>query len=78
MILGLSMKTKGYSPSIVKLCLDLDQKFLELINDLSLYLYGKDSKQMTGISIKENSRKYVDKKELENVLKDECSLVSKK
>lgn len=39
-ISGTSIKAMGYSKSIVSLCEKLDERFFELLSDLSLYLYG--------------------------------------
>lgn len=39
---GLSMKTKGFSPTIVKLCDKIDEKVLAFLQDISFYLYGKE------------------------------------
>lgn len=34
------MKTKGHSKKIVLLCKFMDEKYLELLNDLDIYLHG--------------------------------------
>nr|XP_023021072.1 conserved oligomeric Golgi complex subunit 1 isoform X1 [Leptinotarsa decemlineata] len=77
---GLSMKTKGYSPNIVELCSTLDKKYLELLEDVSQYLYGKEfNLEMifpTVLNDYKFKRKSVDKVQLENHLQSECSKTS--
>lgn len=74
--IGLSMKTKGYSSKILILCTDLDNMYLELLEDLSLYLYGKEYKSVKDIKLLESESnscsKHVDRHELEEYLKLEC------
>lgn len=73
--LGLAMKTKGFSPMIVKLCEKLDAKYLEFLQDLSFYLYGKefDSKNLDLLILNmKNVKKFVDKDKLEQHLIQEC------
>lgn len=41
---GLSMKTKGHSKKIVLLCKFMDEKYLELLKDLDIYLHGSTDK----------------------------------
>ncbi|KAG5894614.1 hypothetical protein JTB14_026145 [Gonioctena quinquepunctata] len=75
--LGLSMKTKGYSPNIVDLCSTLDKKYLELLEDVSHYLYGKQYSSDIHFSVilkdYKFKRKTVDKIEMENHLQTECT-----
>lgn len=78
--LGLSMKTKGYSPSVVRLCEDFDKKFRELLEDISVYIYGiefdKNRDFSLGFAFKDpkNNRKFVDREKLEEHLKSECGI----
>lgn len=39
---GIAIKSMGYSKTIVTLCQKVDERFFELLNDLSQYLYGQD------------------------------------
>ncbi|XP_018569113.1 conserved oligomeric Golgi complex subunit 1 [Anoplophora glabripennis] len=73
--LGLTMKTKGYSRNIVELCNKMDGKYLELLEDVSQYLYGKEYSSDINFSIVfkdfKFKRKYVDKTEVEVHLRTE-------
>lgn len=81
--LGLSMKTKGYSPKIVILSNKLNEKCLEFWRDIYYYFYGKEydvnmnhlSYVIDGSALE---RKYMDKEKLEGHLKEQCLLFSKK
>lgn len=73
----LTMKTKGFSPVIVKLCEDIDAAYLELLKDVSLYLYGTEYQGKDDFfdrisSQSNNKKKFVDREKLETHLKDEC------
>ncbi|KAJ8962770.1 hypothetical protein NQ318_001169 [Aromia moschata] len=74
---GLSMKTKGYSQSIVDLCEKMDRKYLDLLEDVSQYLYGREYSSDINFSVIlkdfKFKRKYIDKDELEKHLKIECT-----
>ncbi|KAF2904284.1 hypothetical protein ILUMI_01887 [Ignelater luminosus] len=81
--LGLSMKTKGYSSNIVQLCAQLDRKYLELLEDVSLYLYGIEHTNVRDdiklpIIKEAYDKKFVDRNEVEEFLKSECSTYSYK
>lgn len=69
------MKTKGYSQNIEKLCSKMDSKYLELLEDVSQYLYGQEYSSDISFSVVlkdfKFKRKYVDKTEVENHLKTE-------
>lgn len=69
------MKTKGYSQNIVELCNQMDSKYLELLEDVSQYLYGKEYSSNINFSVVlkdfKFKRKYVDKTEVENHLRSE-------
>lgn len=77
------MKTKGYSSNIVKLCAELDGKYLELLEDVSLYLYGIEHTNVRDdvkfpILKEAYDKKFVDRNEVEEFLKSECSAYSYK
>lgn len=69
------MKTKGYSQNIVELCNNMDSKYLDLLEDVSQYLYGKEYSSDINFSVVlkdfKFKRKYVDKTEIENHLRTE-------
>lgn len=71
------MKTKGYSQNIVELCDTLDKKYLELLEDASQYLYGKEYcsnlNYMVVFKDYKFKRKYMDKTEIANHIQLECS-----
>lgn len=76
--IGLSMKTKGYSDNIIKLCDTTDVKYFELLNDISYYLYGKEydnaqSAFKSTSTINKRDRKFFDHEKLQNHLSSECS-----
>ncbi|CAG9764767.1 unnamed protein product [Ceutorhynchus assimilis] len=77
---GLTMKTKGFSHSVVNLCEKLDQQFLALLEDVSQYLHGTEYNAMSSIPYLLNDykfkRKFIDKEELENHLMLETSKYS--
>ncbi|XP_022908851.2 conserved oligomeric Golgi complex subunit 1 isoform X1 [Onthophagus taurus] len=80
---GLSMKTSGYSPNIIKLCEKADLKYLDILKDLSLYLFGKEynnSLFTLNFSLKSSKadRKFADKSKLEIHLTQECLNNTKK
>ncbi|XP_066149869.1 conserved oligomeric Golgi complex subunit 1 [Euwallacea fornicatus] len=74
---GLTMKSKGYSRSVVSLCDQLDQQFLALLKDVSQYLYGQEYNLQTSIPYLitdyKFKRKFIDKEELENYLMSQCT-----
>ncbi|KAF5299103.1 hypothetical protein FQR65_LT09461 [Abscondita terminalis] len=74
--IGLSMKTKGYSSKILNLCTNLDNMYLQLLEDLSLYLHGKEHASLQNAKLLKSEtnshNKHVDKDELEKYLKLEC------
>ncbi|XP_015836994.1 conserved oligomeric Golgi complex subunit 1 isoform X2 [Tribolium castaneum] len=72
---GLSMKTLGYSQNVVNLCEKLDGKYLELLIDVSQYLYGKEFTDDVIIypHLKSDRKKFVDREELENHLRLEST-----
>lgn len=77
------MKTKGYSPTIVLLCEKFDADYLEFLQDISYYLFGKEFKADTPLMsyrINESrpDKKPVDREKLEKRLKEQCVLSSKK
>ncbi|KAK9679205.1 hypothetical protein QE152_g40204 [Popillia japonica] len=79
---GLSMKTKGYSNNIIKLCNRADVKYLDILNDMSYYLYGKEydsSQSMSKFSqaMHKRDRKYSDHEKLQTHLTTECIKSSK-
>ncbi|KAF5273100.1 hypothetical protein FQA39_LY07590 [Lamprigera yunnana] len=78
--IGLSMKTKGYSINILNLCTNLDNMYLELLEDLSLYLYEKEysglEKDFTNSDVAFN--KHMDKNQLEEHLRVEATNNSEK
>ncbi|KAB0795663.1 hypothetical protein PPYR_09724 [Photinus pyralis] len=78
--IGLSMKTRGYSQKIVQLCSNFDNIYLDLLEDLSLYLYGKEYAKLEEDVrfVKTENMKYVDKIELEECLRFECRDISTK
>ncbi|KAJ8964671.1 hypothetical protein NQ314_004703 [Rhamnusium bicolor] len=75
--IGLSMKTKGYSQNVVELCEKMDSKYLDLLEDVSQYLYGKEYTSDINFSVVlkdfKFKRKYIDKIELEDHLRSECT-----
>ncbi|XP_056646572.1 conserved oligomeric Golgi complex subunit 1 isoform X1 [Diorhabda sublineata] len=73
--LGLSMKTKGHSQNIVGLCKRFDKKYLELLEDASQYLYGKEYSTNFTMIVKDFKfkRKYMDKTDIEKHLQIECT-----
>ncbi|CAG9862952.1 unnamed protein product [Phyllotreta striolata] len=79
--LGLSMKTKGYSKNIVELCDKFDKKYLELLQDASQYLYGKDFNINLNYAMVlkdfKFKRKFMDKTDVEKHLQLECSKTCK-
>lgn len=76
------MKTKGYSNNIIKLCNRADVKYLDILNDMSYYLYGKEydsSQSMSKFSqaMHKRDRKYSDHEKLQTHLTTECIKSSK-
>ncbi|KAJ3639005.1 hypothetical protein MTP99_002332 [Tenebrio molitor] len=72
--IGLSMKTRGYSQNIVKLCEKLDGKYLDLLLDVSQYLYGKEfADDVIMLTHMKDKKKFIDKEELENHLRAEST-----
>lgn len=74
---GLSMKTRGYSANIAKMCMHFDQNYLELLEDMFLYLYGYDYNNLIESNIfmpreYHYDKKYIDRNELQNHLIIEC------
>lgn len=77
-ITGLSMKIKGYSNNIIKLCDRNDVKYLDILNDISYYLYGKERSNSQAAfkfnpSTHKNDRKFFDHEKVQNHLTLECS-----
>ncbi|KAJ8970817.1 hypothetical protein NQ317_007180 [Molorchus minor] len=74
---GLSLKTSGYSQNIAGLCEKVDKRYLELLEDVSQYLYGQEYSCDINFSViikdYKFKRKYIDKDELENHLRIECT-----
>ncbi|KRT83470.1 hypothetical protein AMK59_4619, partial [Oryctes borbonicus] len=74
---GLSMKTKGYSGNIIKLCGRIDVRYLNILNDISYYLYGKEydtphfTLALNPIVYKKDKKSY-DHEKLQNHLTMEC------
>lgn len=70
------MKTKGFSPNVVQLCTNTDDKYLELLKDSYMYLYGKqyDDENMGSFILKvtKEDKKFTDRNVLENHLRLEC------
>jgi hypothetical protein len=68
------MKTRGYSQNIVKLCEKLDGKYLDLLLDVSQYLYGKEfADDVIMLTHMKDKKKFIDKEELENHLRAEST-----
>lgn len=70
------MKTKGFSKQIVDLCEKVDNNYMELLQDISYYLYGEEynSKEAYKVllSVSKHENKLVDKLEIETHLRSEC------
>lgn len=69
------MKTKGFSHNILRLCSKLDNSYSTLLKDLSLYLYGTRSEETESgriISANVLQERFVDTRELEEYLRNEC------
>ncbi|CAH1163940.1 unnamed protein product [Phaedon cochleariae] len=77
---GLSMKHRGFSPTIVDLCYKLDTKYFEILEDVWQYLYGKEygSNDDFSLVLKDYKfkRKYIDTPDTENHLQAECAETS--
>ena len=77
------MKTKGYSHNITGLCEKLDIRFLDVLNDISLYLYGKEYENslftlnLTAQSTK-SDRTFNDREILEVHIRVQCNESCKK
>ncbi|KAJ3648533.1 hypothetical protein Zmor_020329 [Zophobas morio] len=72
--IGLSMKTLGFSQNIVTLCSKLDGKYLELLVDVSQYLYGREYEDdIIILTHLKNRRKFIDREELESHLRVEST-----
>lgn len=73
------MKSLGYCQKVVSLCDRLDKKFLELLADISQYLYGRELSDATSTSNnlrpfdRKLVKKFLDREELENYLTVECA-----
>lgn len=82
--LGLTMKAKGYSPKIIKLCNKFNAKCLEFWQDIYYYFYGKEFDALAS-HLNYNvgaegglERKYMDREKLEAHLREQCFQFSKK
>lgn len=77
------MKTKGYSHNITSLSEKLDVRFLDILNDISLYLYGKEYENLlftlnfTAQSTK-SDRTFNDREVLETHIRKQCNESCKK
>lgn len=71
---GLSMKTKGYAPLVIKLCRHMDNKHLEFLKDTSFYFYGRefDSDEFKTNPKQKEEKKFTDRDKLERHLRSEC------
>ena len=68
------MKTLGFSQNIVTLCSKLDGKYLELLVDVSQYLYGREYEDdIIILTHLKNRRKFIDREELESHLRVEST-----
>lgn len=79
----ISMKAQGFSPTIVKVCNDLDTMFLNVLSDFNPYLYGfefKDSKTYSGVYTNDlkGQHKCNDFKILQKQITEECHQFSLK
>lgn len=73
------MKTHGFSKNVVKLCEKFDAKFLELLQDVYVYLYGGEyDGSITIVPFIETEIKFVDRDKLENELRISCRKHSEK
>lgn len=77
---GLSMKTKGYSEIVVGVCAKLDKQYVDLLEDIAQYLYGKECNSDTNFTIVwkdfKFKRKHADTIEIENHLRTEATRFS--
>lgn len=71
------MKTKGFSEAVVDLCIKLDNKYIELLEDVSQYLYGKEYNSEMNYSVVwkdfKFKRKHIDTVEIENHFRIEAT-----
>lgn len=77
--LGLSMKTRGYSPRIVSLCDNLNLKCLEFWKDIYYYFFGKEydtnsiqSHLNYTVSELRHEKKNVNREKLDVHLREQC------
>ncbi|KAF7280737.1 hypothetical protein GWI33_005591 [Rhynchophorus ferrugineus] len=73
----LKMKTMGFSSEVITLCDRVDKTFLNLLEDISQYLYGVEFKDLPSAPYLLNDfkfkRKFADRDNLENHLRIECT-----
>ncbi|KAK9892275.1 hypothetical protein WA026_019082 [Henosepilachna vigintioctopunctata] len=79
--IGLSMKAMGFSQTIVGVCQRLDGRFLELLADLSQYLYGVEFEEINLdpsvlLMTSTHKSKLVDLDILQKCLIEECVSIS--
>lgn len=71
------MKTKGFSDAVVDLCFKLDKKYVELLEDVSQYLYGKEYNAEENFTLVwkdfKFKRKHTDTVEIENYIRIEAT-----
>lgn len=71
------MKTKGFSETVVDLCMKLDRTYVDLLEDVSLYLYGKEYNSEINLALVwkdfKFKRKHFDTEEVENHLRSEVT-----
>lgn len=71
----LLMKTRGYSPSLVRLCENFDRNLLSLLEDLNLYLYERESsatRDLLAVKISNTFKKFVDR----DIVQDKLQIIS--
>lgn len=69
------MKTKGFSKNIVALCDKMDSKYLELLHDISQYLYGEEYSMLKNYTIVSKDykfkKKFIDRIDIENHVRNQ-------
>ncbi|XP_049823467.1 conserved oligomeric Golgi complex subunit 1 isoform X2 [Aethina tumida] len=82
--IGLSMKTKGFSPYVVSLCEKWDAKFFKLLEDTSQYIFGIECNdtdshlQINAVRDYKFKKKFIDRDEIVNYLRVESARNSEK
>lgn len=71
------MKTKGFSEAIVDLCSALNNRYVDLLEDISQYLYGTEYNSYENFKVTRNEFKfkhqYADTIQIENHLRTEAT-----